>query len=369
MSSPSPYGLSPMQIRHAYGFDQVMLPGTSTIADGSNETIAIVDAYNSPNIRTDLAAFNQQFALPNMTSDQFKIVSQTGSTTNLPGVDPSGPGAAGSWDLETSLDVEVMHAFAPGANLLLVEANSSSASDLQIAADFARKQAGVVVVSMSFGYGELSSQTTTDATFATPSGHAGVTFVAATGDGGIPGFYPAFSPNVIAAGGTTLNVDGSGNIVSEVGWSSSGGGVSTIEPQPTFQNGVVNQYSTTNRTTPDVAFDGDPTTGASVYDSYDYGTATPWVKVGGTSLSAPGWAALIAIADQARASVGLGSLDGATQTLPMLYGFNQSDFNDITSGNNGSPAGPGYDLVTGRGTPRAAAIVNDLVGAFHVAAS
>jgi hypothetical protein len=368
-SGPSPYGLSPMQIRHAYGFDQVTLPGTFTIADGSGETIAIVDAYNSPNIRTDLAAFSQQFGLANPTSDQFKIVSQTGSTTNLPPIDPGGPGAVGSWDLETSLDVEITHALAPGANILLVEASSGTTSDLQAAADFARRQAGVVVVSMSWGYGEMPSQTATDGTFTTPSGHDGVTFIAATGDSGVPSFYPAYSPNVIAAGGTTLSVDGSGNILSETGWSGSGGGVSAVESQPAYQNGIVSQYSMTKRTAPDVAFDGDPTTGASIYDSYDYGTATPWVKVGGTSLSAPGWASLIAIADQARASVGLGSLDGPTQTLPMLYSFNQSDFNDITAGNNGSPAGPGYDLVTGRGTPRAVAIVNDLVGAFHVAGS
>ena len=351
------------------GFDQVTLPGTATLADGSGQTIAIVDAFNSPNIRTDLQAFDQQFGLADPIGDAFKIVSQTGSTTNLPGVDPSGPGAAGSWDLETSLDVEVVHALAPGANILLVEANSNGAGDLQTAIDFARQQTGVVVVSMSFGYGEAPNQTTTDSIFTTPSGHGGVTFVAATGDSGLPAFYPAFSPNVLAAGGTTLTVDSAGNILNEVGWSGSGGGVSTVESQPAYQNGIVTQYSSTMRTVPDVAFDGDPNSGASVYDSYDYGSVNPWVKVGGTSLSAPGWAALIAIADQARSSIGLGPLDGPTQTLPMLYSFAASDFNDITGGNNGSPAGPGYDLVTGLGTPKAVVLVNDLVGAFHVATS
>ena len=368
-NGPSPYGLSPIQIRHAYGLDQVTLPGTSTLADGSGQTIAIVDAFNSPNIRSDLQAFDQQFGLADPIGDAFKIVSQTGSTTNLPGVDPSGPGSAGSWDLEVSLDVEVVHALAPGANILLVEANSNGAGDLQNAINFARQQTGVVVVSMSFGYGEASNQTMTDGIFTTPSGRGGVTFVAATGDSGLPAFYPAFSPNVLAAGGTTLTVDTSGNILNEAGWSGSGGGVSTVESQPAYQNGVVTQFSSTKRTVPDVAFDGDPNTGASVYDSYDYGTVNPWVKVGGTSLSAPGWAALIAIADQARSSIGLGPLDGPTQTLPMLYSFAASDFNDITSGNNGSPAGPGYDLVTGLGTPKAVVLINDLVGAFHVATS
>ncbi len=375
-SKAAPYGLSPTQIRHAYGFDQITLPGTTTVADGSGQTIAIVDAYNDPNIRGDLQAFDQQFGLPDMDTLSFVIMSQTGSTTNLPGLDPTPPGSGSTWDLEISLDVEVVHALAPAARIILVEANSSSAGDLQAAVNQARQKAGVVAVSMSFGYPEFSEDTTTDGIFTTPAGHVGITFVAATGDSGQPGFYPSFSPNVLAAGGTTLSVDADGNRVpqpgdggtGETGWSGSGGGISILEPQPAYQNGVVTQ-SSRQRTTPDVAFDGDPNTGFSIYDSYDYGTVDPWIKVGGTSLAAPAWAALIALADQARASIGLSSLDGATQTLPMLYSMAASDFNDIITGNNGTAAGPGYDLVTGRGTPKAAAVVNDLVGPFQVALS
>ncbi len=375
-ASLRPYGLSPTQIRHAYGFDQIMLPGTATLADGSGQTIAIVDAYNDPNIRGDLQAFDQQFGLPDMDTSAFVIMSQTGSTTDLPGLDPTPPGSGGTWDLEISLDVEVVHALAPAANIILVEANSNGAGDLQTAIKQARQQAGVVAVSMSFGYPEFSDDLTTDGIFTTPNGHSGITFVAATGDSGQPGFYPSFSPNVLATGGTTLSVDADGNRIpqpgdggtGETGWSGSGGGISILEPKPAYQNGVVTQ-SSTMRTTPDVAFDGDPNTGASIYDTYDYGTVNPWVKVGGTSLAAPAWAALIALADQARASIGLPSLDGATQTLPMLYAMPASDFNDIIAGNNGTSAGPGYDLVTGRGTPKAAAVVNDLIGPFQVAAS
>ncbi len=366
-SGPSPYGLSPQQIRHAYGFDQVLLPGSSILADGSGQTIAIVDAYNDPNIRADLAAFSQQFGLPAMTTTSFQIVSQTGSTTNLPTNGTAYPGD--SWVLEISLDVEIAHAMAPGANILLVEANSASQSDLLAAVLYARQQTGVVAISMSFGYGESSSQLSADSDFTTPSGHGGITFLAATGDSGQPGFYPSFFPNVVAVGGTTLNVDSNGNYQSESAWSGSGGGISTIESQPGYQHGVVTQ-SSTNRTAPDIAFDGDSATGASIYDSYDFGTSTPWVKVGGTSLSAPAWAGLIAIADQARATVGLGSLDGATQTLPMIYAMPSSDFNDIITGsNNGASATAGYDLVTGRGTPKAVAVVNDFVGDFAVVSS
>src|SRR5207302_5794573 len=121
-----------------------------------------------------------------------------------------------------------------------------------------------------------------DGIFTTPIGHIGITFVAATGDSGLPGFYPSFSPNVLAAGGTTLSVDADGNRIpqlgdggtGETGWSGSGGGISILEPKPAYQNAVVTQ-SSTMRTTPDVAFDGDPNTGASIYDSYDYGTINP----------------------------------------------------------------------------------------------
>jgi hypothetical protein len=83
----------------------------------------------------------------------------------------------------------------------------------------------------------------------------------------------------------------------------------------------------------------------------------------GTSAGAPQWAALIAIADQGRALAGQGSLDGGTQTLPDLYALPGSAFHDITSGNNGGySAGPGYDLVTGRGSPVANLVVAGLVG-------
>jgi hypothetical protein len=111
-----------------------------------------------------------------------------------------------------------------------------------------------------------------------------------------------------------------------------------------------------------VAFDADPNTGVAVYDSFDNGNATPWSQIGGTSLSCPCWAAIIAITNQARALVGAPTLDGVAQTLPRIYQLPQSDFHDIVLGNNGFAAGPGYDLVTGRGTPIAQLLIPDLAG-------
>jgi hypothetical protein len=123
---------------------------------------------------------------------------------------------------------------------------------------------------------------------------------------------------------------------------------------------------TGNRTIPDVAFDADPNSGVAVYDSFTNGTSTPWDQIGGTSLACPCWAALIAIADQGLNANGEPTLDGPSQTLPDLYTLYKNkpgDFHDITSGNNGSfSAGPGYDEVTGLGTPAANLLIPDLVG-------
>jgi subtilase family serine protease len=227
---------------------------------------------------------------------------------------------------------------------------------------------------MSVGMGPDSPEDSLlDSNFQTPPGHNGVTFVAATGDFGVPAGEPAYSPNVVAVGGTTLTTDTSGNYISETGWSlksdsfepaaASGGGVSQYEPRPIYQSTL--PYG--NRATPDVSFDADPNTGVAIYDSYDSPT-DPWLQIGGTSLAAPCWAGLFAIVDQMRAGIGLASLDGPSQTLPMLYSIYNStryasDFHDITTGNNGDAAGPGYDLVTGIGSPIASNLANDFLGA------
>ena len=262
--------------------------------------------------------------------------------------------------------MEWAHAIAPGANILLVEANSNTNSDLYTAVDYARHATGVVAVSMSWSNGEYSGETSDDSHFTTPAGHAGVTFLAPSGDAGAPPSYPSISPNVVSVGGTSLYLTAQNAYSSEAGWSNSGGGISADETQPAYQTGVVTQ-STTLRTNPDVAYDSNPATGFPVYDSYNNGTSTPWGEWGGTSAAVPQWAALVAIADQGRALAGKGSLDGVTQTLPALYGLPAADFHDITTGSSSTwpyyAAGPGYDLVTGRGTPYANQVIPALVSA------
>jgi len=353
--SAGPVGMTPAMISHAYGFDQIMFG--NIVGDGAGQTIAIVDAYDTPTIWHDLQAFDAAFGIPDPPS--FIRIAQDGST-NYPPVDPAGPGG-NNWEVETALDVEWVHALAPKANIILVEANSNGA-DLWVAVNYARSIPNVSVVSMSFGGSEAFRN---DSLFTTPAGHNGVTFVASTGDDGVPGGYPAFSPNVLAVGGTTLTLDASYNITNETGWSGSGGGISQYVPQPNYQAGIATQ-STVYRTIPDVSFDANPSTGAAIYDSYNNGTTTPWSRIGGTSFSAPSWAALIAIADQGRTLNGLPTLDGRGGTLPAIYAMPSSNFRDITSGNNGMAAGTGYDLVTGRGSPKASLVAASLVAASSI---
>ncbi len=118
--------------------------------------------------------------------------------------------------------------------------------------------------------------------------------------------------------------------------------------------------STGWRSAPDVAYDGDPNTGVAVYDSVPFEGESGWAAIGGTSAGAPQWAGLIALANQGRALKGLGTLSNAQETM---YTLPATDFHDITSGNDGGySAGPGYDGVTGLGSPLANLVIQNLVG-------
>jgi subtilase family serine protease len=344
--SGGPTGFTPAQVRHAYGFDQVRFNNGTIVGDGKGQTIALVDAYDDPTISADLHQLDQKLGLPDPA---FTKLNQSGGSKY--------PQTNATWALETALDVEWAHAIAPHATLVLVEANSSSWSDLLSAVDTARKWPGVSVVSLSWGDSEFPNETQLDPVFTTPPNHNNVTFVAASGDSGAPPQYPAVSPNVLAVGGTSLTIRSDGSWQSETGWSSSGGGQSAFESRPAFQTSLPMSH----RGSPDVAYNADPNTGFAVFDSVPLDGQSGWMTVGGTSVAAPQWAALVAIANQGRWWSGAAPLDGTTQTLPALYNLPASDFHDVTTGNNGHAAGVGYDLVTGRGTPLANLVIPQLV--------
>src|SRR4029079_3059524 len=163
---------TPALIAHAYGVDQIMFG--SVKGDGSGQTIAIVDAYDAPNIASDLQKFDAIYGLPDLDRNgKFSLTKATPEGT---------PAYDAGWAQEITLDVQWAHAIAPGAHILLVEAASSSYSDLMSAVDYARTQPGVSTVSMSWGGSEFSFESSYDSIFTTPAGHQGVSFFASAGD-------------------------------------------------------------------------------------------------------------------------------------------------------------------------------------------
>lgn len=327
-----PDPLSPSQIIGAYNLNSA--------TGGAGTTIAIVDAYDDPTIANDLATFSSYFGLPAATFVKHKMATTISVNSG--------------WALETSLDVEWAHAIAPQATILLVEAKSNSLTDLLAAVSYATSYTGVKAVSMSWGGSEFSTETSYDSYFNAP----GIAFFASSGDNGACVIWPSSSPNVIGVGGTTLNLDSSGAVISETAWSGSGGGVSAYETKPTYQTNY--GVTTTKRAVPDVSYDADPNTGVLVYDSTPYQGWSGWWVVGGTSAGAPQWAAIQAL--------GLSATnnnfyqDAASSAYP-------SYFRDIISGSNGYSAGLGYDLVTGLGSPVTTSFTASVTPDFSLSAS
>jgi subtilase family serine protease len=406
----TPYGgLTPAQIRGAYGVPSITFNGT--VGDGSGETIAILDPGDdtgmvnstSPSFSSsDLAMFDSYYGLPSPPS--FTKMGFTDPSSGIPALTTTLP-AAGSADDEISLDVEWAHAIAPGANILLVE-GAPDFSDIfngVLAIDAAAASMHIVALSMSFGgaeNGELSSTADAEAVDGYYFDTAGLVYLASSGDYGAyePGTstvtsqFPASSSNVVAVGGTTLSVSGNswssestwGNGTSSGNETGGGGGFSVYEPQPSYQVGKVNGLTTTKRSYPDISLEANPTPGVPIYDSPDYGTGTGWVPgtIGGTSLSSPLMSGLVAIADQGRTSNELSPLNssggsgvaasnpngnaGSLDIHKLLYNAAKSDFHDITTGSSigQSNYGPktGYDLSSGIGTPIANNLVEDLAG-------
>lgn len=333
-------GYSPSQIRTAYGLTQVSFTG-------AGQTIAIVDAYGSPTIANDLQVFDNQFGLP-----------AASLTIAYPSGKPSRSDSG--WALETSLDVEWAHAIAPGAKILLVVAKSASISDLVTAIDYATSH-GAQVVSNSWGGSEFSSETSYDSHFQ----HAGVVYTASAGDSGAGAEWPAASPYVLSVGGTSLTLNSNGTYNSESAWTDSGGGTSAYEARPSYQSnwtGVVGSQ----RGIPDVAWDADPNTGVAVYDSTNYQGQKGWFVIGGTSVGAPCWAALVALADEERSTpLSNASLNADLYNIAGTTGSSGyvNNYHDVTTGSNGYSASAGYDLVTGIGSPKANSLIQQLVNA------
>jgi len=380
---------SPAQIRAAYGLPVLPVAGASLSATqaaqlGAGQTIYIVDAMHDPNIAAELSAFNQKFGLLTCTTKaiavtaslplaaasasgcEFSVVYNTASGTMA----SAAPAYDAGWATEIALDVQWAHATAPLARIILIEAPDASLNSLLGAIKLANLM-GPGIVSMSFGAPEGDWTASVDATFAS----ANMTYLAATGDSGAAVSWPAVSPNVVAVGGTTLTYAGTGTRT-EVSWSGTGGGTSQYTATPSYQaNAVPGMGSVAHRTVADVAFNADPASGQYVVVIAPGSASVNWLSAGGTSLSTPQWAGLIAVANASRALVAkpaLGAphavLYGQIASVPGNYA---SVFADVTKGSDGvcvtCTAKVGYDPLSGLGTPNVTSLLSVLSGATAAA--
>lgn len=316
---------------------------------GTGQTIAVLAEGNLTQVLKDLRTFEAKFALPQVPVSVVKV---DGGSTDTSGQD------------EFDLDTQYSTGFAPDVKQLVVY-DGRSLSDSDIADEVNAWVSADVAPQASFSAGECESlaqvvgfQSALDNVLAqavaqgqtlfTSSGDTGGTCSAVVGVNGVPAGqpgvnYPAASTGAVAVGGTTL-FGGPGSLY-EIAWYASGGGASLFEPEPAYQATVGGSNVGVSRDVPDVSLDADPNSG---YDVFVSGQET---VVGGTSASAPSWLGIWARAQQAHG----GRLGFAGR---VIYKVPASVFNQVTVGDNGIyPATPGYNEVTGRGTPDIAKFV------------
>ena len=361
----APCGYQPSELQQAYSMNSLYSKGLT----GAGQTVVITDAFGDPTIQDDANIFSQIYGLPALDSSNFHIYQAPGSTNN-----PRTRGKFGDptgWQGEITLDVEWVHAMAPGANIALVISPNNGA-DLDEAVNWAVIHHLGNVVSNSWGGPEGM---TNPAVFnrvnriLEQAAVQGVDVNFSSGDNGddtsligaISAEFPNSSPFATSVGGTSLALDNQDNIAFQTGWGTNltriadrasagsppidppnnsaaaglgfqfgaGGGVSRVFAKPDFQSGLPG----TMRRTPDVGMVADPFTGVEIIETS--GGQLGVGVIGGTSLACPVFSAIMAIATQAHGS-GLG------QAAPLLYGLSASqttgtplyDVTDVTSATN-----------------------------------
>jgi subtilase family serine protease len=306
------------------------LPSTAAGAG----TVAVVDAYDDPSAEADLRVYRAQFGLPACTTANgcFRKVGQSGTST-LPAPDAG-------WAQEISLDLDMASAICPRCRLLLVEATSSSQSNLGKAVSTAARL-GANAISNSYGGADAS-----DSSYGRYYHHSGIAVTASTGDSGYGVAYPASSKWVTAVGGTTLTRSRTKRGWTETAWTGSGSGCSTMN-KAGWQTSSTTHCS--GRAMADIAAVADPATGVAVYDSFVFENTSGWLTFGGTSASAPIVAAAFALAGNTAAVK-----DGS-----YIWTHHSGGVNDVTRGSNGDcstaawcTARRGWDGPTGWGSPK-----------------
>jgi kumamolisin len=302
-------------------------------------------------IRQDLAAFDRMFGLP---AARLTIV------TSL-----AGSAAPDQANFEEVGDLEIVHAVAPAATLRVVLfplAQQLNAWDLLAGLRLAVSHTGVVVIGWVVGEHSFTPAQVS-AMHAILRGAAAhhVTVVASSGkygafrtpDSPVKGVsLPASDPLVLAVGGTTLTADpATGAYMSETAWPASGGGFSHLYARPAYQEGVPGIATT--RGVPDVAGDADP---VGAMARVETAGGQGYLEAGlATSPAAALWGGLVALADQ-DAQHDLGCVNPVLYRIARSSSYHQA-FHDLTTGTNGYPTAPGWDPVTGWGSPNAQVLV------------
>jgi subtilase family serine protease len=457
-SSPAPNlppcGYDAAQLQTAYGLNPLYKSGLN----GAGQTIVIVDAFGSNTILNDANIFSSLNDLPPLTPSNFQIVDSDGLATCT---EANGCFAANA-QLETTLDVEWAHAIAPGANIVLVLTPDILLSSLDTGNIFAIENGLGNVLSNSFGIPEVvlaelaPSELALENEISEVAASLGIAHNIASGDTGddlaadnedfginsVSVDANADSPFATGVGGTSTFLNSQNNIELQTGWGlnvtqltgatptspsvppmqfgfqeGGGGGASAVYAKPAFQNGLRGKY----RLVPDISMNADPQTGVEIIITPDgvLADGTFVAVAGGTSLSCPMFSALWAIANQANATAGGGSLG---QAAPLLYELGRNAITDVnvvpldtlldvnglilnppakplilepapalaqplentsffvsalfqgstsdwfvlTFGTDSSlVTGPGWDNVTGLGTPNGAKFVQGVVAAVH----
>jgi subtilase family serine protease len=431
-------GYTGAQLQKAYGVDQ--LPANA----GAGQTVAIVDAYGSPTILQDANKFSEVSGLPALDSSNFRVVTPAGigNKKESKAQDPLG------WQAEVTLDVEAVHAMAPGAKIVLVAAPNNYAS-LDEAVNWVTLHHLANIVTNSWGLPiDLASpgQGSRDNRIFTTAAAMGIGLNFSSGDNGDESVqlgyksvnFPASSPWVNAVGGTSLFLKSDGSYDTETGWGTTldrigtcatsttlpdgqkhctsydqankldegfqggaGGGLSDLWTAQAWQSDAIGGDTAagfgpvgTHRALPDISMLADPYTGMGVWiTDLSVGDTAPEVETyGGTSLASPLFAGIMADVDQARAAAGDGPAGLASQylydlpagavrdVLPPTFGnpnesaaggpdsrslwygsfYSGSLFNVGFNADTSLDTAPGWDDVTGVGSPVAPAFVNAL---------
>jgi subtilase family serine protease len=401
-NSTFPTCYTPLQLQRAYDLPPLYALGFN----GKGRTIVIADPFGSPTIRHDLGVFDRAFGLPAPPS--FRIVQPAGKVPPYNASSPVMVAKAG----ETTLDVEVAHAMAPGASIVLAETPGTTAQGIATGAGYPQLMEAENylvnhnvgdVISQSFSLPEQNFPAgdiqRLRRTYVNALAHR-VTVLAASNDNGVSGpitagnsyiqhrvvEWPASDPLVTGVGGVKFFLNAAGGpvapvaawndtyaLASPVPWASNGG-VSTMFGRPSYQDpvrGIVGN----RRGVPDISLSAAISAGVLVYGSFP-GNGFPfngWTAGGGTSEATPEFSGIVAIADQF-AGRRLGLVNPA---LYDLYRSHAPGILDVTRGGNtvsfpvtgglftvrGYGARPGYDLVTGLGTVDAALLVPELAWA------